>query len=719
MKSIAIVLVSIMICSNIYGQTIIKGKVYNKKSESIVGANIYIKNTYDGVTSDVNGVFEFSTDLMGKQVLVVSFIGYKLYEKEMILDEKEINLTIELNEETSELDAVVISAGAFEASDEKKAVVLRPLDIVTTAGGLADIYGVMNTLPGTQTVGEEGELFVRGGDKYETKTFIDGLLVQSPYYSSMPDVPTRGRFSPFLFSGTIFSTGGYSAEYGQALSSALILKTNDLPESTVSSISLMGIGFGASHMQKWKKSSLSFEGAFTDLTPYFNLIDQDFDWDKGPNGFDGAMNYRQKTGKNGMLKCYSSYSYGGSELRYPNFDLTGTKTRIKLYSDNLYFNSSYTDIINPKWHIRTGFSYSDDQDKNDLNMDNVKINVNSLEGKLVLTHFISDYVNIKFGGNLIDKQYDQQYFEAISQITYASDYSEKLFGSFVESEIRINSKFGSRIGIRQEYSGLLKETSIVPRISLAYKTGKHSQVSTAYGIFYQNPEDTYLQFNQNLDFQKANHYIINYQIIKNKQTFRIEAYYKEYNKLVKYDSLYSVNPASYNNNGQGYAKGIDVFWRNTSIKMLDYWISYSYIDTKRDYRDFIETATPTYVSNHNLSVVTKYFIPKITTQVGLTYSFASGRPYFNPNNSEFLEDKTKAYNDLSFNLSKLAWIKGNFTVVYVSISNILGFDNIFGYHYSNQQSLDGKYRAFAIKPGAKRFYFIGMFISFEYDKKKE
>jgi hypothetical protein len=153
--------------------------------------------------------------------------------------------------------------------------------------------------------------------------------------------------------------------------------------------------------------------------------------------------------------------------------------------------------------------------------------------------------------------------------------------------------------------------------------------------------------------------------------------------------------------------------------MLDYWISYSYIDTERNYKDFIKMATPTYVSNHNLSVVTKYFVPKITTQFGLTYSFASGRAYYNPNNSEFLKDKTKAYNDVSFNLSKLAWIKGNFTVIYVSISNILGFDNIFGYHYSSQPAIDGKYPAYAIKPGAKRFYFIGMFISFEYDKKKE
>ena len=45
----------------------------------------------------------------------------------------------------------------------------------------------------------------------------------------MPDVPGRGRFSPFMFGGTVFSTGGYSAEYGQALSGVInIITKRDL-----------------------------------------------------------------------------------------------------------------------------------------------------------------------------------------------------------------------------------------------------------------------------------------------------------------------------------------------------------------------------------------------------------------------------------------------------------------------------------------------------------
>ena len=86
----------------------------------------------------------------------------------------------------------------------------------------------LKTLPGAQQVGETEGLFVRGGTATETKVFIDGTLVNKFFYSTSPNVAGYGRFSPFLFKGTVFSTGGYSALYGQALSAAVILESIDL-----------------------------------------------------------------------------------------------------------------------------------------------------------------------------------------------------------------------------------------------------------------------------------------------------------------------------------------------------------------------------------------------------------------------------------------------------------------------------------------------------------
>lgn len=44
-------------------------------------------------------------------------------------------------------------------------------------------------------MGEEGRLFVRGGEAYETKTFMDGMLIHTPYFSKTPDLPEQQIFT--------------------------------------------------------------------------------------------------------------------------------------------------------------------------------------------------------------------------------------------------------------------------------------------------------------------------------------------------------------------------------------------------------------------------------------------------------------------------------------------------------------------------------------------
>jgi outer membrane cobalamin receptor len=257
---------------------------------------------------------------------------------------------------------------------------------------------------------------------------------------------------------------------------------------------------------------------------------------------------------------------------------------------------------------------------------------------------------------------------------------------------------------------LLNRADVDPRFSLAYKVGEGS-ISLAYGKFRQSPVNELLRLDKSVGQEKADHYIASYQLLENNRTFRAEVYYKKYDDLVKYD-----NPEKtlLNNSGAGYAKGIELFWRdNQSIKNLDYWLSYSYLDTERDYLDFPHSAVPTFASAHNVSVVYKYFFTKLKTQFGATYSFASGRPYNNPNEETFNGGKTKSYQDLSVNL---AYLPSRNVILYFSATNLTGSDNIFGYEYSNQLNDDGFYNGRAIKQPAKHFLFIGVFLTLSRDK---
>jgi len=149
-----------------------------------------------------------------------------------------------LYQDMNTIDTVVISAGTIKAGDTSKVTALKPLDIVTTAGSSGDIVAALETMPGVNAVGESGKLFVRGGEAGETQTYVDGIRVAQPYGASPNNIPTRGRFSPFLFKGITFSTGGYSAEFGDALSSVLLLNTVDEPAQNQTDISIMTVGVG-------------------------------------------------------------------------------------------------------------------------------------------------------------------------------------------------------------------------------------------------------------------------------------------------------------------------------------------------------------------------------------------------------------------------------------------------------------------------------------------
>ena len=76
-----------------------------------------------------------------------------------------------------------------------------------------------------------------------------------------------------------------------------------------------------------------------------------------------------------------------------------------------------------------------------------------------------------------------------------------------------------------------------------------------------------------------------------------------------------------------------------------------------------------------------------------------------------MDGRTNHYHDISINCSHLRTLWGMPTILYASVNNLTGRDNIFGYRYYSQPNADGQYEAFPIRRDSKRFYFIGIFIT--------
>jgi CarboxypepD_reg-like domain len=724
-----------------YGQVVISGKVISKK-DPVPGASITIKDTYDGTTSDSSGNFKFTTAEKGDHILVVSAVGYKPFEQKLTLSNQPVSLDITLKEEVTELNAVIVTAGTFEAGDKKRAAVLSSLDVATTAGSNADITAALKTLPGTQQVGEQEGLFVRGGAGYETKQYIDGNLVNNPYYASVPDIATRGRFSPFLFKGTVFSTGGYSALYGQALSSVLLLESIDLPERSEidASFSPIIVGAGTQQLAKNKKSSYGLTYNYVNVGLYFAVVQQTPDYFRLPEFHEATGNFRIKTKSGGIIKYYTTVSLSDLGLRRPDIDSSYLKNAFSLKNRNWYNNLSYRENLGHRWKMTLGASFSTNldkieqqvQDQNNqpkhfppsqfwMSAKNFKVDnqQNLTLGRAVFEKSLGGLSAIRFGGEYWYVDYKPKFNDTLFH--QIDNYS----AGFVEASIYLSKNLAAQIGGRLEYSSLIKRSDVAPRASLAYKTGKSSQVSLAWGIFYQKPESQQLYYlPSNLGFTKATHYIINYQHIHDQRTLRIEGYYKKYEDLIKQVPI-GYNFYSFNNHGTGFARGVDLFYRDKkTFKDFDYWISYSYIDTKRDYLNYPSQMQPYFVANNTASIVTKKFFTKLKTGFNLTYSWASGRPYYNilpdAGNKYYVADqgKTKAYNSMSFSAEYVPSIgKQNaksFIVLFASVSNILGQHQVYGYNYSYSGAAKSE-----INPPAKRFYFIGCFISWGVDRTQD
>lgn len=695
----------------IQAQIQISGKVVTEKGEPLPGVNIFIENTYDGASSDADGNFSFTTSEKGKQILKATFIGFKTWQNEFELTGN-IKVEIEMKESVNTLDAVTITAGSFAAADESRASIMEPLDIYTTASANADVMAAMRTMPGTQAAADDGRLMVRGGDVYETKTYIDGLIAAKPYFSKTPDVATRGRFAPSLFNGVMFNTGGYSAEYGQALSSVLILNSNDLAEEDVTGLSMMTIGAEASTTQRMKNSSVSLTGSYTNLTGYDKLFNSSVDWEKPVEAVNGTAVYRYKTKSNGMFKGYFTADFGDLSYHVP----TAAEKQLMLISNKgltTYSNFMYRDCFSDKSCYKIGVSVT--SQNNELGLDTAVLNTNELnvESRLTVINDVSEGVKITWGANETFSRYSEDFTTNPSQ-TFSSGFTDHLIGGFVESEVKFTKNLAIRPGLRSEYSSVIHQWNLAPRFAVAIKTGKESQISGAWGLYHQTPQPEYLKLNTNLNFEKAMHYILSYQFGSvTERLFRAETYYKTYHDLITWQTNEFGLPSNLKNNGSGYAGGIDIFWRDRkSISGFDYWVTYSFIDTKRKYRDFPEKATPDFISDHTFSAVGKYWLHKINTLAGASFTAASGRPFNNPESTGFMKEKTKTYTDLSLNLSHIFYIGNQYSVLYCSVTNVLGNDNVLSYRPTGIADAQGNYSLIPVKRDLKRFVFIGLFLNF-------
>ena len=712
-------------------QITISGKVLGRNNKPLKDVSVTLKDTYDGATTDETGNYKFATSEKGSQILIFSHPKFIEIEKSIQIEDKNLILNAELKESVSEIDAVVISAGSIEASDKKRATtLLTPIDVYTTAGANGQISSALETLPGVQKVGESEGLFVRGGTGTETKFFMDGNLVNNYFGNSVPGIKAMDRLNTSLFKGNVFSSGGYSAVYGQALSGVLALESIDLPERNAADFGISPIfaSGGIQRVNQEKTHSYGISLGYSNLELMQKILKFNTDFEKAPQSFGGNGNFRIKTSRGGFIKYYGSYDTSSMKLSSPNLDDETSSDKINQNGKNTFHSLSYREKFG-RYTLNLGSSYTYNQ--NILHFSNIDQNGSSpfnndidskgnyFNAKALIERKLFKISAIRAGIELNTTK--EETWVSIAQKKY--EFRDDITSLFAETDLGISNDLSLKIGARAENSSSINHWNFSPRFAMAYRISKEWTSSLAYGTFFQNPESRFFTENYQPNYQRADHYIFQVQRAADGRSLRLETYYKKYQDLIKTTTDF-YRPIALNNNGSGYAKGVELFWRDKkSLKNIDYWVSYSYLDSKRDYLNYTESLFPNFAAKHTLSFVAKKFVTNWKTGFNISYNYNSGRPYYNfvtENGNTVLKNQgfVKDYQAVNFSLNYLPNLGKKdaraFTVLVLSINNVLGTKNEFGYNFSSNGM-----KSRAIVPPTNTFVFIGAFISFGTDRTQE
>ena len=684
-----------MTACNLAAQTTVSGIVTDGK-EALAGANVFIIGTIDGCLTDSLGRFSFTTSTTGEVTLSASFIGFEDFK--LTADAAHLtNLHIQMKERATSIDEVVVTASTFSFGKSDNFKTMDALDVVMAGNSCGDIVAALQTLPGTQMVGENGKLYVRGGESDECQTFVNGMHVLVPYSTNTENSAVRGRFSPFLFKGINFLLGGYGGEYGQALSSVLPMETTDAATSDKFGVSASLVDWNIGGTKAFHNSSLSFNAALTSMGIFNRLFSERLRVGDGTSGmrFDFSRPYRKLSGEAQFKKEFKG---SGVLKSYVGYDLTSVGQRIdgrnlSLKEHNIYANATYKTSIGRGYTLFAGIANSsvvsniDDAQTAGDHYHNFR---NEIHLKAELRKVCSDVLKLSAGAEDYLRNSTLRYDDYHYQLNY------NILAAHIDAQWRIIPRLFLNTSARAEYSPPSGELEgarflLMPRATLSYIPSKQLQFSLVAGRYSQTAADDYLAMSHKMLRQStADHATLSMQWKSQTTLLRIEPYLKKYHHL----PLYTSPRGGWEGVGYGTSRGLDIYLEDHSLlKNLSTTLSYSFNDSRRLYLDYTEEQMPDYCSRHNLRLTAKYAIGK--TIIGLSESYASGRHF--PNGT------TPHYNSVDMNLT---WLVSPKVIVYTSLNNIFGRTNIFRFDANGTP----------ITASRDRFLYIGIFVSLKNNK---
>lgn len=196
---------------------VIRGKVIDElTNQNIISANVIIEGTNTGTITNGNGEFSIASPI-GKFNMLISYVGYKTAVVQV--NDNDSTLVVKLKPVNLLLQEVSVFAKQ-KKSEEISSTELQNEQIKDLAGMTKDALRSVQLLPGVSVDNEaSAKINVRGGTSDENLVLINGVEVYNPYHLKEVSMASVGIFNIDMVKSIDFSAGGFSAKYGDALSS--------------------------------------------------------------------------------------------------------------------------------------------------------------------------------------------------------------------------------------------------------------------------------------------------------------------------------------------------------------------------------------------------------------------------------------------------------------------------------------------------------------------
>lgn len=745
-KSLYLFLLFIVLCSNTsHAQSsgTISGRIVDKfNQQSLPEVSVAVLQNDEIITGDLtdeNGFFSIPEIPAGFYKLRFSLLGYstRLIDDLIVRAGVPTNLTIELTQITT--DEIIVDDSRFS----------KPIDISTsfkslsfeeirrTPGGFEDIGRVVQTLPGVSFVNDgRNDLIVRGGSPTENLFIVDNISVPNINHFGSQGA-TGGPVSIInleFIREVDFITGGFSAKYGDKLSSVLDIKLREGDRSNfLVDLNLSGTGFGAvleGPIGSERKGSWLVSARRSYLDLIFNAA-----------GFGFVPEYTSFQAK-GVYELSSKNiltinAIGNlDKVRFNNEDEEKRQDNESILSNNQkgYVNSfELKSLLSPTSFsvISIGRTFTDfNFAARDSNF-NERFKNNSKEGetsfKAEYTKSLSRSLIIETGAGFRLINFENEIFQRpdtlfvinpqtnepfiLPELDFSDNTNTYKAFAFVSSTYRFPNEISLNFGIRYDRFNLINDKDYIsPRASISIPLTRKFFLNGSYGIFYQSPSYIWLVANEKNRFLKnikAEHYVAGVEYLFDAGLrVTLEGYYKNYsnypvstnrpylilaNNGGNFETVEEFGLEPLTSDGTGFSRGLELFIQKTLTNNLYGALNLSLFEAKYKALDGVERRS----SFDNRFIFNAFGGYRFGAGWELSgkFRYIGGRPFtpINPENgfqivSNYNTDNLPDFVRLDLRLDK-RWNFSSWSLItYIDIQNVTNKKNITGYKWNKFKS---------------------------------